>query len=202
MAVIWPQTKSLLSRYLIPFFFLLMFLSVDYGYAQDAEIEVEETTDTTVVKKKHSPFKAAIMSTALPGLGQIYNGKWWKVPIIYGAFGGLIYSSVFSDTKCRTYRSAYLLRVDDDPTTVDEFDGVYSDANLRELVDFHQRNRDLSIIFTGVFYALNIIDASVDAHLKDFDVSDDLTLKVRPTIHQVGANQMPAPAIAFTLRLK
>lgn len=193
-----------MNRFLILTFFTLILLSADYSFAQKKvkDVAVTEASDTTVVKKKHSPFKATIMSTALPGLGQIYNGKWWKVPIIYGAFGGLIYSSVFNDLKCRTFRSAYLLRVDDDPATVDEFDGVYSDANLRELVDFYQRNRDLSLVFTGVFYALNIIDASVDAHLKDFDVSDDLTLKVRPTIHQVGANQMPAPAIALTLRLK
>lgn len=160
-------------------------------------------TDTTIVqKKKHSPFKATIMSAALPGLGQIYNGKWWKVPIIYGGFGGLIYSSVFNDLKCRTYKEAYLVRIDDDPATTDEFEGRYSDANLRELVDFYQRNRDLSLIFTGVLYALNIIDATVDAHLKDFDVSDDLSLKVRPTMHQIGPNMIPAPALALTLRLK
>jgi hypothetical protein len=182
---------------------MLMLLSASYSFAQKtADKEITEASDSTIVKKKHSPFKATIMSTVLPGLGQVYNGKWWKVPIIYGAFGGLIYSSVFNNAKCRTYRNAYLLRVDEDPTTIDEFEGQYSDANLRELVDTYQRNRDLSLVFTGVFYALNIIDASVDAHLKDFDVSDDLTLKVRPTIHQIGVNQMPAPAIAFTLRLK
>ncbi len=164
--------------------------------------ETELLADTGKVKKKHSPFKATIMSTALPGLGQVYNGKWWKVPIIYGAFGGLIYSSVWNDAKRRTYRNAYLIRVDDDPATIDEFDGVYSDANLRELVDFYQRNRDLSLIFTGVIYALNIIDAGVDAHLKDFDVSDDLTLKIRPTMQPIGPGLVPAPAVALTLRLK
>ena len=142
------------------------------------------------------------MSTALPGLGQVYNGKWWKVPIIYGAFGGLIYSAVWNHGKCATYRDAYLIRIDDDPTTTDQFEGRYSDANLRELVDFYQRNRDLSLVFTGVIYALNIIDAGVDAHLKDFDVSDDLTLKVRPTLEPMGVNMMPAPALALTLRLK
>lgn len=169
--------------------------------AKQDTLVVADTT-SIVQKKKHSPFKATIMSTALPGLGQIYNGKWWKVPIIYGGFGGLIYSSVFNDLKRQTYKEAYLRRIDDDPNTVDEFEGVYSDANLRELVSFYQRNRDLSLIFTGVLYALNIIDASVDAHLKDFDVSDDLTLKVRPTAQPMGPAMMPAPAIALTLRLK
>jgi hypothetical protein len=192
-----------LNRYFITVFLTLTFLSVYSSFAQEKkDVELKESADSTIVKKKHSPLKATLMSTALPGLGQIYNGKWWKVPIVYGAFGGLIYSSVWNDSKRSTFRSAYLLRVDDDPATVDEFDGVYSDANLRELVDFYQRNRDLSLIFTGVVYALNIIDASVDAHLKDFDVSDDLTLKVRPTMHQIGPNLMPAPAIALTLRLK
>lgn len=183
---------------------MLLILSVAKSIAQtqDTVPTTTEQVDSTVVKKKHSPFKATIMSTALPGLGQIYNGKWWKVPIIYGAFGGLIYSSVFNDMKCRTYKEAYLIRIDDDPNTTDEFEGRYSDANLRELVDFYQRNRDLSLIFTGVIYALNIIDASVDAHLKDFDVSDDLSLKVRPTMQLLGPDIIPTPALALTLRLK
>jgi hypothetical protein len=166
--------------------------------------EPASVNDSTLVKekKKHSPLKATIMSAALPGLGQVYNGKWWKVPIIYGGFGGLVYSSVFNDLKCQTYRDAYLLRLDDDPNTVDEFDGVYSDANLRELIDFYQRNRDLSLIFTGVLYALNIIDASVDAHLKDFDVSDDLSMKVRPSVQPMGPGMMPTPTLAVTFQLK
>lgn len=142
------------------------------------------------------------MSVALPGLGQVYNGKWWKVPIIYGAFGGLIYSSIANDMKCRTYKNAYLIRIDDDPNTTDQFVGRYSDANLRELVDFYERNRDLSLIFTGVIYALNIIDAGVDAHLKDFDVSDDLSLNVSPTLQQVGPSMFPTPSLALTLRLR
>lgn len=186
-------------------FLVLLFLTTQIALAQKkTEAKVEAKTDTAEVKlkKKHSPFKATIMSVALPGLGQVYNGKWWKVPIIYGGFGGLIYSSVFNDLKCREFRDAYLLRIDDDPNTVDQFDGRYSDANLRELVDFYQRNRDLSLIFTGVLYALNIVDAAVDAHLKDFDVSDDLSLKVRPTMTPVGPGMTPAPAVALTVRLK
>lgn len=195
-----------MKRYFIPPIFFLLLLAGNL-FAQQATTDTlaqAATVDTTlqVEEKKHSPFKATIMSTALPGLGQIYNGKWWKVPIIYGGFGGLIYSSVFNDMKCRTYKEAYLIRIDDDPATTDQFEGRYSDANLRELVNYYQRNRDLSLIFTGVLYALNIIDATVDAHLKDFDVSDDLSLQIRPTMHQLGPGQMPAPALAFTFRLR
>lgn len=193
-----------LTRYLIPFF-LITILSVSESFAQKKDtvaVAKVERSDSTIIKKKHSPMKATIMSAALPGLGQVYNGKWWKVPIIYGAFGGLIYSAVFNDMKFRTYKNAYLVRIDDDPNTTDPFVGRYSDANLRQLVDSYQRNRDLSLIFTGVFYALNIIDAGVDAHLKDFDVSDDLSLKVRPTFQQVGPTGIPAPALALTFRLR
>lgn len=189
-------------RYFIPFLFLLL-VSVSHSFAQETDTIIRPTqADSTIVKKKHSPFKATIMSVALPGLGQVYNGKWWKVPIIYGGFGGLIYSAVFNDLKCQAFKKAYLIRIDDNPATTDQFEGRYSDANLKELVSFYQRNRDLSLVFTGVLYALNIIDASVDGHLKDFDVSDDLTLKVRPTIHQIGPGLMPAPALALTLRLR
>lgn len=187
---------------------MLYALNVCSTHGQDAGNDtIVAALDTTKVKNKmkkpHSPFRATIMSTALPGLGQVYNGKWWKVPIIYGGFGGLIYSSVINDVRRRDFLSAYIARVDDDPDTVDDkYEGQYSDANLRELADFYQRNRDLSIIFTGVLYALNIIDASVDAHLKDFDVSDDLTMKVRPSVQPMGPTMMPVPTLALTLRLK
>ncbi|MCF8276440.1 MAG: hypothetical protein K9J17_06880 [Flavobacteriales bacterium] len=190
-----------MNRYLIPLFLVLIISATKVRAQENDTIAQVEQADSVIVKK-HSPVRASIMSTALPGLGQVYNGKWWKVPIIYGAFGGLIYSSVFNDMKCRTYRTAYLIRVDGDPNTKDEFVGVYSDANLRELVDFYKRNRDLSLIFTGVIYALNIIDATVDAHLKGFDVSDDLTLKVRPAMQLIGPEFTPTPTFALTLHLK
>lgn len=190
-------------RYLIPIV-LCCILWLPHAVAQKAKDKgVAQAQDSTKAEpKKHSPFKATIMSTALPGLGQVYNGRWWKVPIIYGAFGGLIYSAVANDLNCRTYLNAYLTRIDDDPNTTDQFVGRYSDANLRELVDRYQRNRDISLIFTGVVYALNIIDAAVDAHLKDFDVSDDLSLRVQPTLQQTGTEAMPMPAVALTLRLR
>ncbi|MBL4585467.1 MAG: hypothetical protein JKX84_00200 [Flavobacteriales bacterium] len=176
------------------------------GLAQDAAmaeadtiVEIEKT-DSIKVKKPHSPLKASIMSAVLPGPGQIYNGKWWKVPIVYGAIGGLVYSSVFNNIKCATYRNAYLIRIDDDPNTVDQFVGEFTDSNLRDLKDKFQRQRDLSLVLTGVFYLLNIVDASVDGHLKNFDVSDDLTLNIEPSIQQVGTNVVPTIGITLVLR--
>ncbi|MCF8257474.1 MAG: hypothetical protein K9J06_07980 [Flavobacteriales bacterium] len=174
---------------------------------------VAQQTDTLAVRAKerrpgaigkapHSPKKATIMSAALPGLGQVYNGRWWKVPIIYGGFAGLTYMAVSNHTDMVRYKDAYLMRIDDDPDTVDEFAGRYSDANLQQLKTTSQRNRDLSFIIMGILYVLNIVDANVDGHLKDFDVSDDLTMQIRPAIQQTMPGQLPAPGIglSFTLR--
>jgi hypothetical protein len=168
----------------------------------DSLIAKADTISIVSAKKPHSPKKASIMSIALPGLGQVYNGKWWKVPIIYAGFGGLTYMAVSNHIGMERYRQAYLNRVDDDPATIDEFAGKYSDANLKELKTTYQRNRDLSFILMGILYILNVVDASVDGHLKDFDVSDDLSLQIRPLMQQAAPNQIPAPSIGLTLTLR
>jgi len=168
----------------------------------DSIIAKADTISIVSAKKPHSPKKASIMSIALPGLGQVYNGKWWKVPIIYAGFGGLTYMAVTNHLDMERYRQAYLNRVDDDPSTVDEFAGKYSDANLKELKTTNQRNRDLSFILMGILYILNVVDASVDGHLKDFDVSDDLSLRIRPLMQQAAPNQIPAPSIGLTFTLR
>ena len=171
--------------------------------------KAESTPDTIPVltvtkdgKAPHSPRKATIMSAALPGLGQVYNGKWWKVPIIYGGYAGLTYMAVSNHNQMVRFREAYLIRTDDNPDTVDEYVGTYSDANLRDLKVTRQRNRDLSFIIMGILYVLNIIDANVDGHLKDFDVSEDLSMRIRPHMQQTMPGQMPAPGIGLTFTLR
>jgi hypothetical protein len=186
---------------------LLMLLLVSGGTALAQEAATIDTTKTAERKEKtkgpHNPKKATIMSAALPGLGQVYNGKWWKVPIIYGGFAGLTYMAVNNHVQMTRYRDAYLLRHDDDPDTVDEFDGRYSDANLRELKTTSQRSRDLSFIIMGLLYVLNIIDANVDGHLKDFDVSEDLSLRIRPMMQQqMVPGQLPTPGITMTFTVR
>jgi len=168
----------------------------------DSVLANADTIPIKTIKTPHSPKKATIMSAALPGLGQVYNGRWWKVPIIYGGYAGLTYMAVSNHTDMVRYKEAYLLRVDDDPTTVDEFAGQYTDANLQQLKTASQRNRDLSFIIMGILYILNVIDANVDGHLKDFDVSDDLSLRVTPLMQQTMPGQMPAPALGLTLTLR
>jgi hypothetical protein len=153
----------------------------------------QAAVDTT----KHSPHRAAVMSALLPGAGQAYNKKYWKIPVIYAGFAGLAYAISFNQKEYRSYRNAYDQRLDADPYTIDPYVGTYSDADLGTLKDFYRRNRDLSIIGTGVLYLLNIIDASVDAHLYDFNVNDDLSIRLSPTL-----NHQMTPGIGMVITLK
>ena len=144
---------------------------------------VDTVTVIDTLTHKHSIRKATLLSAVLPGAGQIYNKKYWKLPIIYGAFAGLGYLIHFNNEQFKIYESALIARQDDDPNTVDtEYINKYSDENLRTLSDYYHRNRDLSVVFTVLVYALNIIDAHVDAHLYSFDISDDLSMQVQPTL--------------------
>jgi hypothetical protein len=148
------------------------------------------------VKPEHSPRKAAIYSAVLPGLGQVYNRKWWKIPIVYGGFATLGYFIKWNNGEYITAKNAYKDLTDNDPGT-DSYlklkqiqhynlnnpnDLATLEKGLTGSQDYFRRNRDLLIILTFGFYGLNIIDASVDGHFFNFDISDDLTMKVKPTL--------------------
>ena len=127
---------------------------------------------------KKIPKKAAIYSAILPGAGQVYTKKYWKVPIIYG---GLITSAYYineSNDFYQLYKTTYLNRLEGKNN--DEFVGVYTDRNLLTLTDHYRRNREVSTLLFVLTYVLNIVDASVDAHLFDYDVSEDLSLHIQP----------------------
>ncbi len=148
-----------------------------------------QVTDSTTIlqpkkieQEKHSPKKAALLSAALPGLGQLYNKKYWKMPVIYAGFGALTYSFIYNETKYQKYLTAYKFRIDNDPSTTDDYVGKYSDDNLNTLQKYYHRYRDLTVIGIGALYLLNIVDACVDAHLFTFNVDDDLTINIHPTI--------------------
>ncbi len=128
------------------------------------------------------PQKAAMYSAVLPGLGQVYNRKYWKLPIVYGGFAALTYWTVFNHDNYIRYQTALELRTDGNPHSVDEFAGDprFTEQVLTDYMDFYRRGRDRAIIWTAGFYALTILDAVVDAYLYDFDVSEDLSLRVSP----------------------
>jgi hypothetical protein len=133
--------------------------------------------------KKHNPKVATFRSAVLPGWGQAYNKKYWKIPIIYGALG--ITAGVFN-YNLKTYKrlkEAVILRSDNDPSN-DAL--VYKDfinfstESLRSNRNSFRQNVDYSVLFFIAFWALNVVDATVDAHLKSFDVSDDISLRIQP----------------------
>ena len=150
------------------FLFIFCFSLISFANAQDL---------TEPIK---SPRKAAILSSALPGLGQIYNKKYWKVPIIYAGLLSSAYYINDNNIQYKRYKNAYLKRLDNNPNN-DDFVGKYSSGDLLILKDFYRRNREISILcFIGT-YIINVLDASVDSHLFDYDISEDISLQIKPT---------------------
>jgi hypothetical protein len=129
----------------------------------------------------HSPKKAGWMSAALPGLGQIYNKKYWKAPVIYVAFGTLTYFLIDHNNTYQDYREAYIRRTDDDPNN-DDIYPQYTVENLRVLKDIYWKKRDLDVILMALLYTLNVLDAIVDAHFFTYDISEDLSLHIDPVL--------------------
>jgi len=134
-----------------------------------------DTISKSVVIVKHSPKKASIYSLILPGAGQVYNKKYWKVPIIYIGFGALIYSATWNNGEYNRFKDAYLTYPND------EFEGRLGQEQLLNYINGYRRSRDLSFIGMFALWGLNIIDASVDAHFFDYDISEDLSLNFKPT---------------------
>ena len=128
------------------------------------------------------PKKATVWALALPGAGQIYNKKYWKAGIVYAGIGGLIYMYKYNSDSLSKYQAILTSKIDGDTNTLD-LAPDRSEPSIKSDRDFHRRYRDISIIgFVGL-YALQVIDANVDAHLKEFKVNKDLSLKVKPEIY-------------------
>ena len=165
------------------------------------ESNIRNYEPDSLVEKLHSPSKAAIMSACLPGLGQIYNRKYWKLPIVYAGFGILTYFIVTNAQEYSTYKNAYLASVNKDSTSkYQDLINKYSEEDLLSAREYYRRNLEVSCILTGVFYILNIIDAAVDAHLFTYNISKDLSLKLDPVVTGMGANRSFTSGIRLSLR--
>lgn len=159
--------------------------------------------------KLQNPRKAVLRSAVLPGWGQARNHKWWKVPLVYGGFVGLglvyefnnrYYQELLTESQ---FRKANPTLPDDTRFKFIQYKGI-PDNQIYNAKDFYRRNRDLTLYSTFGFYLLQMVDAYIDAKLATFDVSDDLTLKIKPTIYIPSyANAgMYAPSAMLTLNLK
>lgn len=147
---------------------------------------------------ENSVKKATTLAMICPGAGQLYNKCYWKVPIVVGAFATMGYVIDWNARGYKRYRTAYNQVVNGQP---DEFEGRYSADYLKNMKDNFRRNRDLCIILTGALYLLNIVDAHVDAHLKDYDISDDLSVRLEPTVFQNYASRNGYYGVGMSLKV-
>ena len=161
---------------------------------------------------KPNPKRALWLALVLPGAGQIYNRKYWKLPIIYGGFMGCIYALTWNNMMYKDYSQAYLDIMDDDPGTASYNKFLHlgvqitkdNEKRYQEIFksrkDKYRRWRDMSIFVMIGVYALSVIDAYVDAELSEFDISKDLSLEVRPTVipNLGGGNPLQAQSVGLS----
>ena len=189
--------------------------------AQQIEISNDSLQVVTPTPKViRSPKKASIYAALFPGLGQIYNRKYWKLPIVYGGYAGLIYVLGWNNNQYKDFFQGYRIiaahtstadmKVDerefldnliknpsislDNPSTF-----KYISTQLKSGKDYYRRNRDLTIIGIAALHVLSIIDASVDANLFDFDISDDLSMRIEPMPVFLGDQNL---VMGFNLAIK
>ena len=191
---------------------ILFFLLVNFIYAQNNDtLAVKKETvlvpkDSTFQKQQINPLapsKAAFYSAVLPGLGQAYNKQYWKIPVVYAGIAAGIYFYIKNNKDYNRFRDAYKSRLAG--YTNDEFwgDGTNALVSNDRLIDAQKnskRNKDLSIVVSVAFYLLNIVDANVDAHLKQFNVSEDLTLQ--PNFNYNALTSQPNYGIKFSFNLQ
>lgn len=181
---------------------------------KDSVKKVKTKTDWSTWKP--NPQRAMWLAIVLPGGGQIYNRKYWKLPIIYGGMMGCIYAMNWNNMMYKDYSQAYLDIMDNDPTTQSYNQFLHlgkkiDDSNIerykqifKSRKDKFRRWRDLSFFCLIGVYAFSVIDAYVDAELSQFDISKDLSLKVEPAIinNPLGGNKLEASAAGVQLKLK
>ena len=187
----------------------IFFLSVGLqGLSAQVTADSLKATDSLRVHRdwntwRPNPKRALWLALVIPGGGQIYNRKYWKLPIIYGGFMGCIYAMSWNNTMYKDYSQAYLDLVDNDPSTESYKTflhigsaAIKTDADKRRYEDLfkkrrdkYRRWRDLSFFVMLGVYALSVVDAYVDAELSVFDISKDLSLRVEPTIINNGSSR-------------
>lgn len=204
------------------FFFLILFCIFSAINAQEKKTDSDSlrtnlrekgiVVDGKIEKKDVNPLapsRAAFYSAILPGLGQIYNRRYWKVPIVYGALGTGIYAYLYNDDLYDRFRSAFKRRragfTDDEFYDVNNSGIVpgspdLSDEALQDAQERYQRDRDLALLITIGLYAFNIIDANVDAHLQQFNVDDDLSLDIKPYLEYHPITSDPNYGLALTIK--
>lgn len=196
-----PKVSKKFTVFLFTFLFLIGFAA----FAQKGDtvklstIGSDSSKPFVKTKPAHSPGKAAIFSAVLPGLGQAYNHKYWKIPIIYVCLGTITYFIITNGQQFNTFQAAAVYAQNNGG--VDPNYANYSEANLVSARDYYHRFRDLSIIGGVLIYVLNIVDAEVDAQLFSFNVNDDLSMRISPSINSYATTYGIGIAPSLSLRL-
>ncbi|MCB0569724.1 MAG: hypothetical protein KDC66_08180 [Phaeodactylibacter sp.] len=188
----------------VAFFALQAVLSAQQADTTTAAV----AADTFIAVKKQNwfnkdypnPKKAGILSLALPGAGQLYNKRWWKVPLVYGAIGGMVYTIDYNQSRYRRLRTALDLKRQGEEH---EFSGTALDntTTLRTLRDQYDKNTQLSYVGLFLVYTLQAMEAFVDAHLKTFDVEDDLGFNLKPQLDYVAPLGQPTLGLGLSIPL-
>lgn len=157
-----------------------------------------------------NPTRSVWLGLVFPGLGQIYNRSYWKLPIIYGGFAGCFYAIQWNNKYYKDYLLAYMDKMDSDPNTQSHLkvlpynidpESSYAETYLNQKQNYYRKYRDLSIIIAVGVYALSVVDAFVDAQLHNFDISDDVSMKIQPTLIENPQNATLASS-ALGMRFK
>lgn len=182
-------------------FFTLFMMSAILLMLPANPLQAQEGAEPeTEVRKPHSPTRAAIFSAVLPGLGQAYNRKYWKIPIVYAGFGLITYFVIRNSGEYKKYKEAYAYVARGDSVPIDnDYVTRYDEEQLLDAKNYYRRNMELSYILGGLWYIMNIIDASVDAHFFDYDISEDLSVRLDPVMHVRRTDQKPVSGIRLTL---
>ncbi len=166
------------------------------SFAQEVEVlgdTLLHTSDSILVKKngkiitvasyaqRYQPRKALLYAAVLPGAGQVYNKKYWKLPIVYGGFAMITYFVVGYNNLYLKYKNELFGLLESKATTSTS---GFSQEQLRSIVDTARRQRDFFLILDGFWYILQMVDAHVDAHLKEFDLNPQLKVSLKPTVQQ------------------
>lgn len=147
---------------------------------------------------RNSPKQAALLSLAFPGLGQVYNKKYWKLPIVYAGIGGCIFW-VYRQAKFTKQYNTYLVQKANNQTLPTNI-ARYSTSQLESIRNTHRRNVQLASFITAMVWGFSILDAAVDAHIKPFDISENLSMQIKPSI--LNSQSQNYYALKLNLNLK
>jgi len=158
----------------------------DYIMVDTTFLNMSEDATFFKSKSTHDPNKAALLSALIPGLGQAYNKQYWKIPIIYTGGMVMLHYIRYNHEIYNAFRTGLIAESDGRSETVNPFNEVipnrYNSDQMQQQLEYFRRNRDYLMIIGGVMYMLNIVEAHIAAHLKEFDINDGLSLKLHPSI--------------------